>query len=102
MRAVSLNRKKRFPKYGTGTPEVDVLALRTVRFLADLTDERPNGRGEGITLFGGECLTYADFVTELSERLYAEGISVDIDTYLRILSIFPKRVHLLRCVFPLP
>lgn len=36
--------------------------------------------GGGVTFSGGECLTQAEFVTELARRLHARGISVDIDT----------------------
>lgn len=38
-----------------------------------------NGSG-GVTLSGGECLSQAEFVVELAEKLTQEGISVYIDT----------------------
>lgn len=36
--------------------------------------------GGGVTFSGGECMMQPKFVTELSKRLHARGISVDIDT----------------------
>lgn len=36
--------------------------------------------GGGVTLSGGECLSQADFVIEISKKLHSKGISVYIDT----------------------
>lgn len=36
--------------------------------------------GGGVTFSGGECLTQAEFVTELAKKLHDAGVSVDIDT----------------------
>lgn len=36
--------------------------------------------GGGVTLSGGECLAQADFAAALSEKLFRNGISVNIDT----------------------
>lgn len=36
--------------------------------------------GGGVTFSGGECLTQAEFVTEMARRLHSRGLSVDIDT----------------------
>ena len=36
--------------------------------------------GGGVTLSGGECLAQSDFAAAVTEALYHEGISVDIDT----------------------
>ena len=36
--------------------------------------------GGGVTLSGGECMLYPDFVAEIAKRCHASGISVAIDT----------------------
>lgn len=43
--ALRLRIKNRFPKYGNGIPEVDVLARDTVKHLASVISGRPNAKG---------------------------------------------------------
>ena len=50
--------------------------------------------GGGVTLSGGECLSQADFCSELLQRLKAEGINTALDMPNTLPDILPEKLQL--------
>ena len=60
------------------------------------TENRPlcyESSGGGVTLSGGECLSQADFCSELLQRLKAEGINTALDMPNTLPDILPEKLQ---------
>ncbi len=67
-------------KYGNGDDLADMYATAMSDFFCSKINNRPNARGGGITLSGGECLLQSEACCEILKVMKQSGINTAVDT----------------------